>query len=162
MNIIGEAIGELCKIALPIPQESYRGRSDSAVAVCTLSDIKLLERLAVPDVLYHTNIIGRLLSENKGIDAILKYLHANPHVHTLIICGMDGAGHKAGHSLLCLHDCGVNYETNKILNSRSPDPYLAATPEQIRHFCLNVKIIDMTGVRDYNTLVRCIKEHCIN
>lgn len=163
MNVIGEAIGELCRIALPIPQESYRGRADSTVAVCTLSDITLLERLAVPNILRRVNIVGRLLSENKGIDTILRYLYANPHVRTVIVCGVDGAGHRAGHSLLCLYDCGMDDdETGRISNSRSPDPYLTATAEQVRHFCSDVRVVDMTGVHDYDILARCIDEHDIH
>ena len=156
MNVIGEVLGEVCKIVLPIPQESYRGNPESPVAVCTLSDIKLLERLASSDVLPHVNIIGRLLSENKGIDVILKFLHDNVHVHTLIVCGSDVQGHRAGHSLLCLHKYGVytdrsnNYRiANKILHSHSPDPYLSATPTQIRHFCQDVSVVDMVGISDY-------------
>ena len=46
MNAIGDALGELCKIILPIRPESYPGNPESAVAVCTLSDIALLGDLA--------------------------------------------------------------------------------------------------------------------
>lgn len=161
MNMIGEVLGEVCKIVLPIPQESYRGNPESPVAICTLSDIKLLERLANSDVLRHVNIIGRLLSENKGIDAVLKFLHDNEHVHTLIVCGSDAQGHRAGHSLLCLHKHGIcsdrsnsRHITNKISHSHSPDPYLSATPAQIRHFCQDVSVVDMVGISDYIKIAR--------
>lgn len=165
MNMLGEMLGEICKIVLPIPQESYRGNSESSVAVCTLSDINLLQELAIiPDVLQHVNIIGRLLSENKGIDAMLKFLYENPCVRTIIICGVDTQGHRAGHSLFCLHEYGIsnniaNNIQNKILNSHSPDPYLYATFEQIKHFCQNVSIIDMTGISDRAKIIKCVKNY---
>ena len=36
MNAVGEAIGELCKIILPIREEFYLGNPDSHIAICTL------------------------------------------------------------------------------------------------------------------------------
>ncbi len=159
MNIIHDILGEVCKVVLPIPQESYRGNPESSIAVCTLCDIKLLKKLAVPNVLQHVNIIGRLLSENKGIDAMLKFLYENPHIHTVIICGTDGHGHYPGHSLVCLHKYGIHNDqrnTNRISNSHSPDPYLRATVKQIKHFSQNVSLVDKTGVSDYNKIIKCI------
>ncbi len=46
MNAIGEAIGELCKVILPINKEFYLGNSDSSIAICTLSSIDLLKNFA--------------------------------------------------------------------------------------------------------------------
>jgi len=41
MNSLGNMIGELCKVILPIPEESYQGNPDSTIAVCTLSSLEL-------------------------------------------------------------------------------------------------------------------------
>ncbi len=168
MDAIGDALGELCKIVLPIRPESYRGNPQSAVAVCTLSDITLLDDLASdPGVLGRVNIVGRLLSENRGIDAMLGYLHANPHVRTVIVCGADGAGHRAGHSLLMLHRYGVDHDSgygssaaNRIARSRSPEPYITASPDQIGHFRGDISIVDMTGTSDRTEVLRCIGRYC--
>ena len=180
MNAIGDALGELCKIILPIRPESYRGNPESAVAVCTLSDIALLEDLASdPGVLGRVNIVGRLLSENRGIDAMLEYLHDNPRVSTVIVCGTDGAGHRAGHSLLMLHKYGVDHDSgtccegggsngsngssraaNRISRSRSPEPYVTASPVQIRHFRRSTSIVDMAGTSDRAEILGCIGRHC--
>ena len=46
MNAIGEAIGELCKVILPINEEFYLGNPDSKTAICTLSSIDLLKNIA--------------------------------------------------------------------------------------------------------------------
>ena len=176
MNAIGDALGELCKIILPIRPESYLGNPESAVAVCTLSDIALLEDLASdPAVLRRVSIVGRLLSENRGIDAMLGYLHANPRVRMVIVCGTDGAGHRAGHSLLMLHRYGVDHNggarrrgggpdggsaANRISRSRSPEPYITASPDQIGHFRRDTSIVDMTGTSDRTEILGCIERCC--
>ena len=169
MNAIGDALGELCKIILPIRPESYLGNPESAVAVCTLSDIALLGDLASdPAVLGRVNIVGRLLSENRGIDAMLGYLHDNPRVRTVIVCGTDGAGHRAGHSLLMLHRYGVDHNgdsdgssaANRISRSRSPEPYITASPDQVGHFRRDTSIVDMTGNSDRTEILGCIERYC--
>lgn len=65
MNAIGEAIGKLCKVILPINEEFYIGNSDSKIAICTLSSIDLLKNIANSEILNKISIVGRLLSENK-------------------------------------------------------------------------------------------------
>ena len=67
MNAIGEAIGEICKVILPINEEFYLGNPDSKTAICTLSNIDLLKNIANSEILNKISIAGRLLSENKGI-----------------------------------------------------------------------------------------------
>ena len=46
MNAIGEAIGELCNVILPINEEYYLGNQNSSAAICTLSSIDLLKNFA--------------------------------------------------------------------------------------------------------------------
>ena len=64
-------IGQLCKYLIPIKHEYYLGRG-STIAICTLSSIKLLSEIS-NDTKFMDNIaiVGRLLSENKGIDKII-------------------------------------------------------------------------------------------
>ena len=77
MNTLGEIIGELCNVILPIPEASFSGNSNSSIAVCTLSSIDLLKTFANSEILHDISIVGRLLSENKGIDSIIEYVHTN-------------------------------------------------------------------------------------
>ena len=46
MNSLGNMIGELCKAVLPIPEEKYQGNHNSTIAVCTLSSLDLLKKMA--------------------------------------------------------------------------------------------------------------------
>ncbi len=89
MNSLGNMVGELCKAILPIPEESYQGNSNSTVAVCTLSSLNLLRKIANSDILQHISIVGRLLSENKGIDAIIRHVNQNKKIKTIIVCGKE-------------------------------------------------------------------------
>ena len=123
MNVIGEAIGELCKIILPIHEEYYLGNPNSTIAVCTLSSMNLLKNFANSEILNKISIVGRLLSENKGIDSIIKHVNKNPQINIIIVCGKEVWGHKSGHSLFELHKNGID-QKNRIINSTSPDPYL--------------------------------------
>lgn len=156
MNALGEAIGDLCKIILPIPEESYRGNPDSSIAICTLSSIDLLKKLANSQILDHTSIIGRLLSENKGIDSIIKHVNENRKINTIIVCGKEVWGHKAGHSLFQLHRNGID-KNNRIIDSISPDPYLTVSKSQIKYFQNNISLINLINETNTNTILQKVK-----
>jgi tetrahydromethanopterin S-methyltransferase subunit A len=151
VNALGEAIGELCKIILPIPEEYYGGNPNSSIAVCTLSSIDLLKKLANSEILSHVSIAGRLLSENKGIDSIIKYVNKNQKINIIIVCGKEVWGHKAGHSLFQLHKNGVD-KNNRIINSTSPDPYLTVSKSQIQYFQNNITLVNLIAETDFATI----------
>jgi len=151
MNAIGEAIGELCKAILPINEEFYLGNSKSSVAICTLSSIDLLKNFANSKFLNEISIVGRLLSENKGIDSIIKYVNENPQVNSIIVCGKEVWGHKSGHSLFELHKNGID-QNNKIINSTSPDPYLTVSVSEIKYFQENVRLVNMINQTNFKLI----------
>ena len=155
MNALGEAIGEVCKIILPIPEESYQGNPDSPIAVCTLSSINLLKKFNNPAILNHVSIVGRLLSENKGIDSIIKYVNKNQKIHTIVVCGKEVWGHKAGHSLFELHKNGID-KNNKIINSTSPDPHLTVSKSEIKYFQNNVSLVNLINETNYEKILKKI------
>jgi len=153
VNAIGEAIGELCKVILPINEEFYLGNSDSSIAICTLSSIDLLKNFANSEILNQISIVGRLLSENKGIDSIIKYVNKNPKVDTIIVCGKEVWGHKSGHSLFQLHKNGTD-QNNRIINSTSPDPFLTVSKSEIKYFQDNVNLIDLINVTEFELILK--------
>lgn len=142
MNSVGIAIGELCKLILPIPEESYLGNKTSPIAICTLSSINLLITISKSEILNHISIVGRLLSENKGIDSIIRYVNKNQNIKTIIVCGKEVWGHKAGHSLFAVHRNGIDYQ-GRIIDSTSPDPTLTVTKDEISYFQNHVILVDM-------------------
>ena len=156
MNALGKQIGELCKIILPIPEESYLGDINLSIAVCTLSSIDLLKKLANSEILNHISIVGRLLSENKGIDSIIKHVYKNQKITTIIVCGKEVWGHKAGHTLFQLHKHGVD-KNNRIINSTSPDPYLTVSKSQIQYFQNNITLVNLINETNFETILDKIR-----
>ena len=156
MNALSEAIGELCKVIFPISEEYYHGNSNSSIAICTLSSIDLLKKLATSEFLDNISIVGRLLSENKGIDSIIEYINKNQKITTLILCGKEVWGHKAGHSLSQLHKNGVN-TNNRIINSTSPDPYLTVSKSQIQYFQNNITLVNLINETNFDKILDKIR-----
>jgi tetrahydromethanopterin S-methyltransferase subunit A len=151
MNSLGNMIGVLCKVILPIPEESYQGNPDSTIAVCTLSSLDLLKKMANSDVLQHISIVGRLLSENKGIDAIIRHVNQNKKIKTIIVCGKEVWGHKAGHSLFKLYRNGID-NNQRIINSNSPDPFLTVTKTQINYFRNEIILVNMINETNFGKI----------
>jgi tetrahydromethanopterin S-methyltransferase subunit A len=151
MNSLGNLIGELCKVILPITEESYQGNLNSSIAICTLSSLDLLKKMANSDILQYVSIVGRLLSENKGIDAIVQHVNQNQKISTIVVCGKEVWGHKAGHSLFQLHKNGID-NNRKIIGSTSPDPYLTVSLSQINYFRNKIKLVNLTNETDLNKI----------
>ena len=159
MNKMGNIVGEICKVIIPIPEEVYFGNQESSITICTLSSMKLLKKISTSNLMNHIAVAGRLLSENKGIDSMIRYVISNDNIKTIVICGKEVWGHRAGHSLLALHRNGVD-ENNRIIDSTSPDPVLSVTPDEINKFRSQVKIINKVGETDLlqiNHVVNSIK-----
>ncbi len=142
MSNLGNFLGEICKVILPIHEESYKGNQDSKIAVCTLSSLDLLKKIANSEILQSISIVGRLLSENKGIDEIIEYVNQNKKIKKIIVCGKEVWGHKAGHSLIELHKNGID-KNGKIIGSTSPDPYLKTSLSKINYFRNEVKLVNL-------------------
>jgi len=156
VNAIGEAIGELCRIILPISEECHFSNPDSSIAICTLSSINLLKNFANSEILNHISIAGRLLSENNGIDSIIEHVNKNQKIKTIIVCGKEVSGHKAGHSLFELHKNGVD-ENKRIIHSTSPDPYLTVSKSKIQYFQNNVNLVNLINETNYETILNKIQ-----
>ena len=155
MNSLGNLIGELCKVILPISEESYLGNTDSSIAICTLSSMDLLEKISNSEILNHISIAGRLLSENKGIDSIIKYINQNKKIKTIIVCGKEICGHKAGHSLIELHKNGID-DYGRIINSTSPDPFLTVNKSEVYHFQNEIKLVNIINETNFDTIKKFV------
>lgn len=156
MNSLENLAGEICKILLPIPEKVYYGNKNSSIAVCTLSSIDLLRKLSKPNLLQNIAIVGRLLSENKGIESLIQHVNDNRNIKTIILCGKEVWGHKAGHSLLELHNNGID-NNGRIINSSSPDPFIKISKSKVNKFQTQVKIIDMIGETNLEKITQLIK-----
>jgi len=142
LNKLGDTIGKICEALLPIPEEFYIGNYNSSICICTLSSIKLLKEIKNSKIIDNVAIVGRLFTENKGIDSIIKYVNQNKKIKTIIVCGKDVWGHKSGHSLFELHKNGID-DNNRIINSTSPDPFLTVSESEIKYFQKQITLVNL-------------------
>ncbi|HYY87076.1 MAG TPA: hypothetical protein VE594_08230 [Nitrososphaeraceae archaeon] len=150
-------IGEICKHLLPIKHERYVGNG-SKIAICTLSSIRLLTEISIDTKLMNQlAIVGRLLSENKGIDEMINYCIANKQLEHLVICGRDSRGHRAGESLIALSKNGMTKE-GTIINSKSPRPQLRSSYQEVEIFRNRITIHDLIEETDLNRIRSFVDE----
>ena len=155
MNKLGETIGKICEIFLPISEEFYIGNINSPVCICTLSSIKLLKEIKNSKIIDDVAIVGRLFTENKGIDSIVKHVNQNKKIKTIVVCGKEVWGHKSGHSLFQLHKYGID-DNNKIINSTSPNPFLTVSELEIKYFQKEITLLNLIGETNIESIINKI------
>ncbi len=152
---IKEIAGKVCGFVLPISQEYYLGKGKH-VAVCTLSSLDLLERLsASEDFMNRVALVGRLLSENKGIDTIVSFVVAHPALKEIMICGREVRGHRAGQALLSLSRNGMDAE-GRIVGAVGAHPVILSAQKDVELFRKQVRIRDYIGTTDYATIAKLV------
>lgn len=150
-------IGEICKYLLPIKHEHFVGKG-SRIAICTLSSIRLLTEISNDTKLMNNlAIVGRLLSENKGIDDIINYCIVHKELEHLVICGKDSRGHRAGDSLIALSKNGLTKE-GIIIESKSPRPQLRSSYQEVEIFRERVTVHNLIEETDLNHIRSCVYE----
>ncbi|RLF28587.1 MAG: hypothetical protein DRN08_03265 [Thermoplasmata archaeon] len=104
-------------------------------------------------------IYGPLRTENIGIEKIIANVISNPHIRYLILCGDDIRGHRSGSSLIALHKYGIDKQ-NKIVNAPGAIPYIENLESKaIKRFQNQIKIINLIGVKDKNTIDDVIQRY---
>ena len=154
IKIIEDEAGKLCKALLPIKQEYYLG-SGKAAAICTLSSFDLLEMLSRSSIMDKVLIAGRLLSENKGIDAMIDFTMNHPELNRIILCGKEVKGHRAGQALLALARNGVD-TSNRIIGAAGPNPIITRSMQDVEIFRHQVRIMDLIGTVDINRIAQLL------
>jgi tetrahydromethanopterin S-methyltransferase subunit A len=154
MKRLDNAAGRLCKALLPIKHEYYLG-AGKAVAICTLSSIDLLQTISKSDLINRILIAGRLLSENKGIDAIIAFTMKHPNLKRIIVCGKEVRGHRAGQALLALASNGMD-SSGRIIGAVGPSPIVTLPQQDVDIFRHQVEINDMIGTVDIGKIAQAL------
>ena len=154
MKRLDNAAGRLCKVLLPIRHEYYLG-AGKAVAICTLSSIDLLQTIGKSDLINRILIAGRLLSENKGIDAIIDFTVKHPNLKRMIVCGKEVRGHRAGQALLALASNGMD-SSGRIIGAVGPNAIVTLPIQDVDIFRHQVEIKDMTGTVDIGKIAQAL------
>ena len=154
MKRLDNAAGRLCKVLLPIRHEYYLG-AGKAVAICTLSSIDLLQTIGKSDLINRILIAGRLLSENKGIDAIIDFAVKHPNLKRMIVCGKEVRGHRAGQALLALASNGMD-SSGRIIGAVGPNAIVTLPRQDVDIFRHQVIINDMIGTVDIGKIAQAL------
>lgn len=149
-----DAVGKLCEALLPIKHEFYLGAGNAA-AICTLSSIDLLEMVSRSSLMNKVLIAGRLLSENKGIDAIIAFAMKHPELKCIVVCGNEVKGHRAGQALMALAINGVD-SFGRIIAAVGPNPIVTSSLLDVELFRHQVQIIDMIGIVDIGRIAQVL------
>ncbi|HEX2169546.1 MAG TPA: hypothetical protein VHF65_04535, partial [Nitrososphaera sp.] len=149
-----DGAGKLCKALLPIKQQYYLGSGKSA-AICTLSSFDLLEMLSRSSLMDKVLIAGRLLSENKGIDAIIGFTINHPELNRILLCGKEVKGHRAGQALLSLSRNGVD-TSNRIIGADGPHPIITRCAQDVDIFRRQIQVIDSVGTVDIDRIAKLL------
>ena len=148
-RLFDNAVGKICEALLPIKHEYYMGKGKS-IAICTLSSIDLLEEISNSvDIMNRILIVGRLLSENEGIDIIIKFVLDHSGLHHIIICGKEVKGHQAGQALISLYRNGMNND-GRIIGAKGPYPLLRSSKKDIEEF--RKQIIRLSDLREIDDI----------
>lgn len=134
----------------PLPGSYEVLRAQAPVAVCTLTSLELARAVAAarpPDVA----LVGTLLTENLGIERLVRNVVANPRIRFLLLAGADSpgtVGHLPGGSLLALARNGIDAR-GRIVGAPGRRPVLRNLQRaSVEHFRANVEVVDLIGTQD--------------
>jgi tetrahydromethanopterin S-methyltransferase subunit A len=159
-RLFANAIGKICEALIPIKHEYYIGKGES-IAICTLSSIDLLEEISNSvDIMNRILIVGRLLSENEGIDTIIKFVLDHSGLQHIIICGKEVKGHQAGQALISLYKNGMNND-GRIIGAKGPYPLLRSSQKDIEEFRKQIiRFSDLREIVDIGIIKNSILPVC--
>jgi len=129
----------------PWSGEFITGDPSSPVAVVTLA-----KELHLPGE--KVAIHGKMKTENLGIEKVMANVISNPNIRFVIVFGEEIRGHRAGGSLLALHEHGLD-ELRKIRNAPGAVPYIEnLNDEAVARFREQVEMIDLLNITDIDML----------
>jgi tetrahydromethanopterin S-methyltransferase subunit A len=122
--------------------------SDAPVAVTTLGSVKFAEELSGTE-LQGVSIIGKVETENVGIEKIIRNVVSNPAIRFLLMVGDEPPKHLTGETFKCLFKNGVDAVSKKIIGSPGMRPMLpTVTTDELSRFMNQVELVDMIGCKD--------------
>jgi len=141
-------------MAWPIlPGRYVVGDERSNLAICTLSSLDLIDKLVERLGKEKFAIIGKCVTENIGIERMIKNVISNPNIRFILICGKEPKGHWVGQALLSLKENGVDSE-GRIIGAKGAMPYLKnVSREEVEQFRRQVEIVDMRECEDVDKIV---------
>ncbi|MBI5465354.1 tetrahydromethanopterin S-methyltransferase subunit A [Candidatus Gottesmanbacteria bacterium] len=128
----------------PVEDGRYKiGNPESPVAVCTEATVE-----GIDVNLSKVAIIGKCVTENIGIEKVVKNIVSNPNIRFLILCGKKSSGHDVGQTLISLKKNGVDRQMKVIGSSGSIPMVKHLTSDEVRRFQQQIMDVDMQGITE--------------
>jgi len=151
------ASGQIENTWPPHPGEYVVGNPAGSVAICTLSNRELPQKL-IAAVGSDLAIAGRCDTENIGIEKVVLNLLANTHIRWLLLCGVEAPGHRAADAFLRLKERGVDANM-RVLESASWRPVLKnLTLFDVARFREQIELVNLIGVTAVSKIVEAAHE----
>ncbi len=136
----------------PVEGRYNVGDRGSPVAVCTMSSVDI--RLPMDKIA----IAGKCVTENLGVEKIVKNVVANPGIRYIIVAGRESMGHFVDNALESLVEKGVD-EEGRIIGAKGGIPVLKnLEKEEIERFRKQVQIVNMAGETDTGKIMEKVEE----
>lgn len=133
------------------------GNERSPIAVNTLGDVELPELLRT-HLEPFVAICGKNVTENIGIEKVIKNIITNPNIRALVLCGPESKGHFVGQAFKALKENGID-DSGKIIGAIGPIPFLKnISKNEVEQFRNQVEIIDLINETDVERIASVVKK----
>ena len=134
----------------------YLKDPEGSVAICTLASETLMDELS-PLTPPGVAIVGRVYTENYGVEKVVTNIVANPRLRTLILCGTESR-HRVGQTLIALHANGRD-DQGKVIGSESPQPIVRSLSEEaVSIYREKLTIVDLRDQETKETILAEARE----
>jgi tetrahydromethanopterin S-methyltransferase subunit A len=140
-----------------VPGKYFVVSPSAPVAVTTLGSVDLAKEVAgsPPSGLC---IVGKVETENIGIEKMIKNILSNPSIRYLVCAGKEPPKHLTGATMVALFENGIDSQ-QKIIGSPGMRPVLPNTSDaEIQAFRDQVEPVDMIGCTDVPTIHAKVEE----
>jgi tetrahydromethanopterin S-methyltransferase subunit A len=140
-----------------VPGSYFVTDPTAPVAVTTLGSVPLAEAVSrnAPSGL---NIVGKVETENIGIEKIIKNIVSNPSIRYFVCAGNEPPRHLTGATLIALFENGMD-ESHRIPGAPGMRPILPNTSAaEVLAFREQVELVVMIGCTDVATIHARVSE----
>ncbi len=134
-----------------VPGQYFVADPNAPVAVTTLGSVDLAEQVSQrpPPGLC---IVGKVETENIGIEKIIKNVLSNPAIRFLVCAGNEPPKHMTGATMVALFENGID-QNKKIIGSPGMRPMLPNTSEEeVQAFRERIEPVVMIGCTDVKAI----------
>ncbi|MGE5664927.1 MAG: hypothetical protein ACM31I_11420 [Deltaproteobacteria bacterium] len=151
------AVAELSTSWPPLPGDYTVLDRNAPGAVCTLAAEDLYEAL-LKAPLPGVALVGKLTTENLGIERLVRNIVANPRISWLLLCGTESRGHRAGECLAALAENSVDSEMRIVGAPGKRARLVNLSFEEVEAFRRGVRVVSRIGLEDVGEIAGLAEE----